>query len=108
MTPASPTRIFLSYAHEDGAKVRSLYDSLTAAGFAPWLDDENLLPGQEWEQEINHSMSEADFLLLCLSQISVSKQGYIQTEMSNALTLITQRPQYVIYLIPVRLDKCEI
>ena len=40
-------RIFLCHASEDKAQVREVYHRLRAiGGFAPWLDEEDLLPGQ--------------------------------------------------------------
>jgi hypothetical protein len=46
-------RIFLCHASEDKAQVREVYRRLAAIqGFEPWLDEENLLPGQIWENEI--------------------------------------------------------
>jgi len=85
-----------------------LYQELAAAGFHPWLDDEDILPGQDWENEIKQSMRDADFLLLCLSKTSVTKQGYVQTEMKSALALLDQHANQIVYLIPVRLDNCPL
>ena len=45
-------RIFLAYAEEDRVVVRQLYAALQAAGFEPWMDVENLLPGQNWPRAI--------------------------------------------------------
>ena len=46
-------RIFLCHASEDKAQVREVYHRLRAInGFESWLDEENLLPGQEWTREI--------------------------------------------------------
>jgi hypothetical protein len=99
-------KVFISYAREDRAKARKLYSALAAAGFTPWLDDEDILPGQDWEHAINRAMRESDFVILCLSHTSVAKQGYVQTEMQTALKLLSQYPQDTVYLIPARLDDC--
>jgi len=45
-------RIFLCHASEDKARVREVYQHLKALGFAPWLDEVDILPGQDWEYEI--------------------------------------------------------
>jgi TIR domain len=99
-------KIFISYAREDRVKARKLYGALAAAGFTPWLDEEDILPGQDWEHAINQAMKESDFVILCLSHTSVAKQGYVQTEMKNALALLGQYSQDTVYLIPARLDEC--
>jgi hypothetical protein len=41
-------RIFLCHASDDKERVRELYRQLKEAGFRPWLDEEDLLPGQKW------------------------------------------------------------
>ena len=46
-------RIFLCHASEDKPQVRDIYQRLTAIpGFEPWLDEEDLLPGQIWAVEM--------------------------------------------------------
>jgi hypothetical protein len=45
-------RIFLCHANEDKPRVRELCQQLKAVGYHPWLDEEDLLPGQDWWTEI--------------------------------------------------------
>jgi formylglycine-generating enzyme required for sulfatase activity len=45
-------RIFLCHASEDKPQVREVYQRLKALGFSPWLDEEEILPGQDWDYEI--------------------------------------------------------
>lgn len=46
-------RVFLCHASQDKPIVRELYQRLLAEGsIDPWLDEEKLLPGQDWEAEI--------------------------------------------------------
>lgn len=104
----APIKVFLSYAHEDRAAVRKLYLDLRSAGFTPWLDEEDILPGQDWELEIRRSMKDSDFCILCLSQTSVAKRGYIQREMKRALDLLDEFPEGSIYLVPARIDNCPV
>ena len=71
-------RIFLCHASEDKAQVREVYHRLRAIeGFEPWLDEEDLLPGQIWEREIPRALQTSDFILIFLSRTSVAKHGYI-------------------------------
>ena len=51
-----PVQVFISYAREDRAMARRLYADLQQAGVAPWLDVENLLPGQRWRIMINQAI----------------------------------------------------
>jgi formylglycine-generating enzyme required for sulfatase activity len=106
MTASS--RIFVAHASEDKPAVRQLYRELVTRGFEPWLDSEDLLPGQAWKLEIPKAIRGAQVFLACLSSRSVAKVGYVQNEFRLALAAFGQRPPGSIYLIPARLDECEV
>ena len=101
-------RIFLAHAREDKAQVRKLYDDLKARGFDPWLDEKDLRAGQIWKTEIPKAIRQARLFLACLSSRSVDKIGYVQSEFRHALSTFGERPPGSIYLIPVRLDECDV
>jgi signal recognition particle receptor subunit beta len=105
---ATPAQIFLSYAREDAKQVKELYYRLLAAGFKPWMDTEDLLPGELWAPSIQRALQRADFFFACLSGISVSKRSYIRQELSDALKKRQQMLESDIYLIPIRLEVCEV
>ena len=104
----SRQKIFLAHAREDKAQVRKLHAELKARGFDPWLDEIDLLPGQIWKVEIPKAIRDAGLFLACLSTRSGGKVGYVQNEFRLALTAFGERPPNSIYLIPVRLDECEV
>jgi hypothetical protein len=104
----SALSIFLSHASEDSAPTRKLHFTLKSAGFAPWLDEEELLPGQDWELEIKRALRRSDFCIILLSKLSVVKQGFLQREIKRAYEKFEEFPDGSIYLIPARLDDCEI
>jgi len=65
-------RVFLCHASDDKPAVRELYRQLCAEGWLDvWLDEEKLLPGQEWDLEIEKAVEAADVVLVCLSTRSV-------------------------------------
>ena len=101
-------RIFLAHAKEDKAKVFELYDRLKQRGYQPWLDKKDLLGGQLWDDEIKKAIDSSDIFIACLSKRSVKKQGYVQKEFRMALQKCGNMPEGKIYLIPLRLDDCEI
>lgn len=100
--------IFLSHAREDKKQVRNLCKRLREDGFDPWLDEERLLPGQDWDLEIENAMRLSDAILLCFSKLSVAKEGYVQREYKRADSYAEEKPEGTIYTIPIRLDDCEI
>jgi hypothetical protein len=101
-------RVFLSYARADETSAFSLYAKLLKEGAAPWLDQKNLLPGQEWELELRTAIEESDAVILCLSKRSITKEGYFQAEVKHALRCLEQKPDQQIFVIPVLLDDCVI
>jgi len=64
--------------------------------------------GQAWKVEIPKAIRDAAVFLACLSSRSVAKVGYVQNEFRLTLSSFAQRPPGSIYLIPVRLDDCEV
>ena len=102
------TRVFLAHASEDKLPVREIHSKLEAHGFKPWLDEIDLLAGQNWQVEIQKAIRESDIFVACLSRLSVSKQGYVQREFRTALSVYAEKPPGSIYLIPLKLDKCEV
>lgn len=52
--PRESLRVFLAHSHHDKGFVREVYSLLRADGFDPWLDEEDLDPGQDWEHEIRN------------------------------------------------------
>ncbi|HND50309.1 MAG TPA: toll/interleukin-1 receptor domain-containing protein, partial [Anaerolineales bacterium] len=80
-----PLRVFLCHASQDKPAVRKMYAYLKQHGIQPWLDREDLLPGQDWEIEIPKAIFNSDVILVCLSPNSVNKEGYVQKEIVFAL-----------------------
>jgi hypothetical protein len=106
--PRGSLEVFLCHSSEDKVRVRQLYRRLTHDGINCWLDEECLLPGQDWEREIRKALRRATHVLVCISESSVGKSGYVQKELRAALDIADEQPDDSIFLIPVRLELCEI
>ena len=104
----SQIQIFIAHANEDKPQVRELYTKLKQAGYKPWLDEEDLIPGLNWREEIPKALKSSDLFLACLSSTSIKKRGYIQKEFKMAMEMLAEMPSGTIYLIPLKLDDCEI
>jgi formylglycine-generating enzyme required for sulfatase activity len=101
-------RLFLCHASEDKERVKQLYHLLKEAGYRPWLDKFDLLPGQRWRPAIRTIITDRNNLILvCLSSHAITKQGVIQQEIKWALDILKELPEEAIYLIPVRLEVCQ-
>jgi len=103
-----PLKVFLCHSSGDKPAVRELYYRLRADGINPWLDEENLLPGQVWQQEIPKAVRDSDVVIVCLSQSAINKSGYVQKEIKYALDIADEQPEGTIFLIPVKLEECDV
>ncbi|MET0465631.1 MAG: TIR domain-containing protein [Chitinophagaceae bacterium] len=103
-------KVFLCHSSGDKPAVRDLYDRLRSVAdyISPWLDEENLLPGQRWEDEISAAVRSSDVVLVCLSRESINKSGYVQKEIKVALDVADRQPEGTIFLIPGKLEECPI
>lgn len=101
-------QIFLCYARQDEKKVENLYQKLSDVGFKPWMDKKDILPGERWQSSIEKAIRSSDFFLACLSANSVNKRGFLQKEIKDALDIWREKLVSDIYLIPARLEDCEV
>jgi hypothetical protein len=106
--PNKKIRVFLAYAKEDRTEVRKLYSTLQQAGFDPWMDEQQLLPGQNWPRAIERAIELSDLFLICFSKRSVAKRGFFHAELRYALDIAAFVPLEQIFLVPVRLSECEV
>ena len=104
----SEIQIFLAHANEDKEAVLKLYERLKEAGYKPWLDKKDLIPGQNWRSIIPKAIKDSQLFIACLSKRSIAKRGYIQNEFKIALNQLASLPSNSIYFIPLRLDECQI
>jgi len=106
--PRTLAQVFIAYVREDRAPAQRLHDTLAAAGFSPWMDAANLVPGQNWPRAIEAAIESSGFFLACFSENSVSKRGGFQVELRYALDCARRVPLDDIFVVPVRLDECRL
>src|SRR5262249_4639030 len=102
-----PLRVFLAHSSGDKAYVRAIHQLLRLAGFDPWLDEEQLVAGQNWESEIEKAVERADAIAIFLSERAVNKAGYLHKELALALKAAERQPEGALYRVPIRLDATE-
>jgi hypothetical protein len=101
-------RIFISYSRPKIDVARKIYRKLRKAQFDPWLDVEDLPCGAEWKPAIEHELQDADLMLVLLSEESITRNGFLQHEILEALKVSTNKAPGRLYLLPVRLEQCAI
>jgi hypothetical protein len=77
-------------------------------GVQAWLDEERLLPGQDWEYEIRKAIRNSHAVIVCLSKQFNRQRGYRQKELRIALDEANHLPEGEIFIIPSRLEECVI
>ena len=100
--------IFLSYAKEDTAIVKEIYNDLKKYGFNPWMDIYDILPGQIWKETILNTIRKASIFIICLSPNSTDKRGMIQVEIKEALEVWKEKLKDDIFFIPLRIHDCKV
>ncbi len=102
-------KVFLCHATQDKPVVRKLYQNLVAEEWIDtWLDEKKLLPGQDWRLNIEEAVETSDIVIVCLSSNSVNKEGFVKKELRYAREISLEKPDGSIFLIPLRLDECEV
>jgi len=99
---------FISHSHADKPFARKLHDTLQAHGVRCWLDEKELLPGQDLHDEIEKGVRRADRLILVCSQNSLKGSWWVDAEVTAALEkeqkLTKDRGEKALVLIPLDLD----
>jgi len=100
-------QVFLNYTSADKLAVEELCDFLESCGVDVWFDKKSLLAGQKWRDEISRAIRKSDIVIVCLSKKAIDKDGYVQKEIKFALDKADEKSEGKIYIIPVRLEKCN-
>jgi len=100
--------VFISYAREDSAEAQRLYRDLKKAGAKPWIDKVEIRPGENWDLALSKAIKDNRYFIPLFSSKSVDKKGYVNKELRYALDALDHYPDKSIFMIPVRLDDCEI
>jgi hypothetical protein len=104
----SAFQVLLSYGRPDVAVVHSVWKTLREARVSAWMDIENIRAGEDWRPAIKAAMKVSQLVVVFLSKRVVAREGYLQAEIVDALDMQRTKPPGSIFIVPVRLDDCEL
>jgi len=97
--------IFISYAREDLAAVRTLKSALDAAGLIVWFDLDRIRAGDTWDLKIRENIRHCALFLAVLSRTTETRiEGVFRREWSYALDRDRDIHPATPFIIPVAID----
>lgn len=98
-------RIFISYSHHDKDLVDRIVAGLKEDGHDIWMDSLRLKPGDNISAKVEEGLSQAEALIVVISENSFRSQWVQQEFAAIALQQISKRERRI---IPVKLDQSAV
>lgn len=104
----TPTQIFLSYGNPDREMAFKIYDDLSRAGQAAWLDQAKIEGGQYWDRAIEDALIACDILLVLHSPSSFRSDNvrdewsFVLNSKKRVIPLILENVR-----LPYRLERLQ-
>lgn len=78
-------RVFISYAREDGALASRLFEGLGRSQFEPYLDQDSMVGGEDWDQRVRDELAATDYVLVLYTPTLCRKaDSYVNREIALA------------------------
>jgi len=92
--------VFVSYSTKDRKVVDDICSYLSSLNIDYWMDEHELMPGQDWKERVLNILHRVDAVLFCMSDNSQQSEN-VKWELQQAEN--ESKP-----IVPVRLSKCDV
>ncbi len=97
-----PKEIFLSHSSNNYEIASSISETIKSHGVPVWFSPQNVMPSQQWHDEIGRALKRCDWFMILLSDDSIASE-WVKRELMYALT----HNQYYDSIMPVIIRNCE-
>ena len=93
--------VFLSHNYKDKDKVRRLADRLIESGQSVWLDEDNVMPGELWQDKLQKAIDDSYAIVVVVSR-HTAESRWQTAEISHAIAARRHQEKKV---IPVLIEQ---
>ena len=102
------TYAFISYVRENKDIVDRLAEELQSYGVKVWLDRNDILPGQRWQDAIKNAIQDGAFFIACFSkELEERRRAYEHEDLLLAIDVLRKMPRDRVWFIPVLLNEAK-
>lgn len=98
-------RIFIIHSHKDKDTARDITAMLRDMGYNPWLDEEEIVPGQNWNKAIRQAIENSSVALFLASPNTNEKESSVFSEVKAAREVLRAHDEAHSPIIPVLLSE---
>ena len=101
-------QVFIIYSRSDIENVRELTEKLRENGFNPWLDVDEITPGQIWKNTVTDALEKSAVALVIISENFLESKGFVKSELEKAMDVLHDPDEDKSPVIPVRVEEVEV
>lgn len=93
-------KIFIIYSNMDRELAKRVSDILIDNGYHPWLDVEEILPGQSWKETSARALEESEAAVVVLSE-HLAASSHAMNELETAMRMLRSKRSDIAPIIPI-------
>ncbi len=101
-------KVFIIYSHKDKDYARKLTGDLKEMGYNPWLDEQEIVPGQNWTKTVFQAIENSSVALYLSSKNTEGEGGFAFKEMMAAREVLRANKESQSPIIPIYLEESEL